>query len=423
MNPQKHNMAVLGQIVKLIPRKIIESLRKKHKIQTRSFTATSHVVAMIYSQLTHALSLNDVCDGMKNHHGILSQIRDCVPPSRNGLAHANKNRPAAMAEELFWIVYNELKTHDPEFFQSSRNYPGLPRRFKRAIHIVDSSTIPLIAKCMDWAKHRSQKAAAKLHMDLLLGAFLPGFAVVNRAKDSDPKMAWEVCANIKAGEIVVFDKAYCDFKHLATLNERGVFWVTRAKDNIKYEIMGQQPVKKSSLQAEVSSNKAKVMGQQPVIIADYSIALTCPGTVKHYSGKLRMVIADIWVDNKLKRMAFLSNNMTWAASSICELYKSRWAIEVFFKEIKQTLQLADFMGTSENAVKWQIWTALLTYLLLRFIAWKHQWKHSFHRLFTLIRAILWNFLNLETVLKACEKVKNKSNKPPPPVPKQMEFYF
>ena len=114
---------------------------------------------------------------------------------------------------------------------------------------------------MDWAKHRSQKAAAKLHMDLLLGAFLPGFAVGNRAKDSDPKMAWEVCANIKAGKIVVFDKAYCDFKHLATLNERGVFWVTRAKDNIKYEIMGQQPVKKSSLQAEVSSNKAKVMGQ------------------------------------------------------------------------------------------------------------------------------------------------------------------
>ena len=136
-----------------------------------------------------------------------------------------------------------------------------------------------------------------------------------------------------------------------------------------------------------------------------------------------MVIADVWVDNKLKRMTFLSNNMTWAASSICELYKSRWAIEVFFKEIKQTLQLADFMGTSENAVKWQIWTALLTYLLLRFIAWKHQWMHSFHRLFTLIRAILWNFLNLEAVLKACEKVKSKSNKPPPTVPKQIEFYF
>ncbi|MBE6380657.1 MAG: transposase [Lentisphaerae bacterium] len=104
---------------------------------------------------------------------------------------------------------------------------------------------------------------------------------------------------------------------------------------------------------------------------------------------------------------------------IGELYKSSWTIEVFFKEIKQTLQLADFMGTSKNAVKWQIWTVLLTYLLLRFIAW----KHSFHRLFTLIRAILWNFLNLEAVLKACEKGKSQSNKLPPPAPKQMEFYF
>ena len=165
MNPHKDNMAVLGQLVKLIPRKIIETLRKKHKIQTRSFSATSHVVAMIYALLTHALSLNDVCDGMKNHHGILSQIRDCVPPSRNGLSHANKTRSAQMAEELFWTVYDDLKVQYPEFFRTSRNYPGLPRHFKRAIHIVDSSTIPLIAKCMDWAKHRAQKAAAKLHLD------------------------------------------------------------------------------------------------------------------------------------------------------------------------------------------------------------------------------------------------------------------
>lgn len=422
MNPHKDNMAVLGQLVKLIPRKIIETLRKKHKIQTRSFSATSHVVAMIYAQLTHALSLNDVCDGMKNHHGILSQIRDCVPPSRNGLSHANKTRSAQMAEELFWIVYDDLKVQYPEFFRTSRNYPGLPRRFKRAIHIVDSSTIPLIAKCMDWAKHRAQKAAAKLHLDFLLGAFLPGFAVVNRAKDSDPKMAWEVCASIKAGEIVVFDKAYCDFRHLAELNDRGIFWVTRAKDNIKINLMGQHKVKKINFSDQTRLNQEKIMGQQPVIIADYIVLLACPTTANHYPEKLRMVIADVCVDGKVKRMTFLSNNMVWAASSICELYKARWAIEVFFKEIKQTLQLADFMGTSENAVKWQIWTALLTYLLLRFLAWKHQWKHSFHRLFTLVRGILWNFLSLESVMLHCDQASRSVNKSPP-TDEQLEFDF
>ena len=102
MNPQEHNMAVLGQIVKLIPKKLIEKLKNKYKFQTRSFSATSHVVAMLYAQLSHALSLNDICDCLRFHSGYLSQIRDCVPPSRNGLAHANSTRDSAMAEELFW---------------------------------------------------------------------------------------------------------------------------------------------------------------------------------------------------------------------------------------------------------------------------------------------------------------------------------
>ena len=161
MNPQGHNMAVLGQIVKLIPKKLIEKLKNKYKIQTRSFSATSHVVAMLCAQLSHALSLNDICDCLRFHAGYLSQIRDSVPPSRNGLAHANSTRDSAMAEELFWRVLSEIKQKYPDFITSGRHYPGLPWRFKRAIHIVDSITIKLIAKCLDWAKHREQKAAAK----------------------------------------------------------------------------------------------------------------------------------------------------------------------------------------------------------------------------------------------------------------------
>jgi hypothetical protein len=302
-------MVVLGQIVKLIPAKLIEKLKSKYKIQTRSFSATSHVAALIYAQLSHALSLNDICDGMRNHHGALSQIRDWIAPSRNGLAHANRTRPADMAEELFWTIYNLLKKHYAAFFQTSRNYPGLPRRFKRVIHVVDSSTIPLIAKCMNRAKHRAQKAAAKRHLALALSSFLPSFAVVNRAKDSDPKMAWAVCAPVKDGEIVVFDKAYCDFKHLFHLDGRGVFRVTRAKENMQDEVVRQLPVKTARKSNESSSKKQKVMGQQPVIVSDSIIRMTCQNTFKNYPKELRMVAADVLVDKKWKRMTFLTNNL------------------------------------------------------------------------------------------------------------------
>lgn len=236
MGSPEHNLAVLGQIVKHIPKKLIEKLRGKYKIQTRAFSATSHVVAMIFAQLSHALSLNDICDGLRFHKGYLVQIRDCVPPSRNGLAHANATRDAGLAEELFWKVLADIKEKYPQFIFGSRHYPGLPWRFKRAIHVVDSTTIQLIAKCMNWAKHREQKAAAKMHLDLDLKSFLPNFAIVNRAKDSDPKTAWALCEPIRAGEIVVFDKAYVDFAHLHHLHQRGVIWVTRIfADNWAYQ--------------------------------------------------------------------------------------------------------------------------------------------------------------------------------------------
>ena len=101
-------------------------------------------------------------------------------------------------------------------------------------------------------------------------------------------------------------------------------------------------------------------------------------------------------------MTFITNNFTWSAVTICELYRARWGVEVFFKEIKQTLQLADFMGHNENAIRWQVWIALLTYLLLRFVAWKNAWKHSFSRLFTLIRRVIWNYFDLPDILTRCD---------------------
>jgi len=385
MNPSKHSLTVLAQIFNLIPRNQIPRLANEYgvKKKCRRFTPTSHVLALMHAQLSHSISLNDICDCLGNHRGALASMRKAVAPTRNTLSHANRVRNADMAEALFWEVLDELKRICPGFALYGRNYCGIPRRFKRVINVVDSTTLRLVANCLDWAKHRRRKAAAKMHLRLDLQSFLPSFVLVKSASSNDLVQSYEVCAGVRAGEIVVFDKAYVGYEHLFSLNERGVFFVTRVKENTSYKVVGQH-----------SKPKGKV-------VRDVCIRLTDPKTSRKYPGLLRLVEAQVEVDGKLKVMEFLTNNMEWAASSICELYKSRWGIEVFFKEIKQTLQLSDFLGYSENAIRWQIWTALLVYVLLRFIAYQGSWKHSFTRLFTLVRGVLWSYVDLFSLLDCC----------------------
>jgi len=294
-----------------------------------------------------------------------------------------------MAEELFWKVLEQKTTDHPGFIHD-RKYSKLPRKFKRTINAIDSSTIQLIAKCMGWAKHRRRKAAAKMHMRLDLQSFLPRFAIIKNAGTHDSTEAYELCADMKAGEIVVADNAYVDFKHLNKLDQRGIFWVTRSKDNMQYETVGQHSAPKKN------------------IIRDEVIRLTGGKTSKHYSQNLRLVEAKVEVNGKEKVMTFITNNFEWAASSICDLYKARWGIEVFFKEIKQSLQLTDFLGNNENAVLWQVWISLLTYLLIRFVKFSSGWKRSFARLFTLIRGTLWDRLDLESVIQCCGTAPGKN---------------
>lgn len=288
-----------------------------------------------------------------------------------------------MAESLFWSVLDALKSICPSFGIQGRHYCGIPRRFKRAINVVDSSTIRLMVNCLDWAKHNRRKAAAKMHLRLDLHSFLPEYVLVKSASTSDLGQSYELCAGVRSGEIVVFDKAYVDFQHLRTLTQRGVFWVTRAKENAHYEVVGQHTKAKGN------------------IIRDVVIRLKDYKTMHKYPEYLRLVEAIVEVDKKPRRMTFITNNMRWAAGSICDLYKSRWGIEVFFKEIKQTLQIADFVGHSENAVRWQIWIALLVYILLRFVAWQGAWKYTFTRLFTVLRGVLWSCVDLFSVLSCC----------------------
>src|SRR5690606_32368623 len=167
MLPARHQSTVFKQILDLIPRNLVPKLATAHGVdeKCRSFSPWSHVVAMLFAQFSHALSLNDICDTLRHHSGVLTTARAATQPSRNGLSHANRERNADMAEALFWQTLQSLQSQSPHFGMG-RRYVGLPRRFSRLINVVDSTTIALLANCMDWAKHRRRKAAAKCHMRL-----------------------------------------------------------------------------------------------------------------------------------------------------------------------------------------------------------------------------------------------------------------
>ncbi len=202
-------MTVAKQICEMIPPHLVPRLAREYGIGARAFSAWSHVVAHIAGQVTHAVGLNDICDALTLNRSSLRAIRAATPPRRNTFSHANRTRDSRMAEALYWQMVAHLSEVTPSF-GTGRMRSGYLRRFKTAIHAVDSTTIHLVANCMDWAKHRRRKAAAKCHMNLNLQSMLPRYAVVDTARIMDHQKAREVCGVLQDGEIAVFDRAYID---------------------------------------------------------------------------------------------------------------------------------------------------------------------------------------------------------------------
>lgn len=382
--PSRDNGSVLRQIVEHIPTFLVSRLAREHGIdkQARSFTPWSHVVALLYAQLSHALSLNDVCDSLRQYVGRLWAIRGAKAPSRNALSHANRQRPSGMAQALFWGTLRHLQTQHPGFARCGDH--SLAWRFRRNIHIVDATVIQLVASCIDWAKHRRRKAAAKCHLRISLRSLLPNFAVIDTAKENECRRVRELCAALEAGEVVLFDRGYCALSFFHDLTMRGVFFVTRAKENFTCRVL-----------------KRRSCRTDPRIISDEEVEMVGELSRGRYPGRLRKVTAVVEVDGRDCKLVFLTNNFEWSASSVAELYRCRWQIEVLFRQLKQNLQLADFLGHNANAVQWQIWMALLAYVLLRFIAWMGRWSHGFSRLYTLMRATLWLTRSVWDALRRC----------------------
>ena len=275
--------------------------------------------------------------------------------------------------------------------ETAKAHKVLSRTFSPKSHVAamlycqvsKAESLKLTMNSFDWAQHRRSKAAAKLHLTFDLGNRLPSFAIVEDAAHHDSARAAELTAHLKRGDIAVADRAYTDCGFMNGLDERGVWFVTRQKRNMKMTVV-----------KELRTPVAAASEKRTQILRDEIVVPEKESTAAKYKGVLRRVTAVVEIQGQMKEMMFLANNLKWSARTVAEIYRDRWGIETFFKELKQTCQIHDFIGYSENAVQWQVWTGLLAHLILRYLAYLSKWGLSFSRLAGVVRGTLWIRRNL-----------------------------
>ena len=365
-------ISVFAQIVQRLPGHLIDSLAEGQKVRARGFSYSSQLYTLMLGQFLHAFSLNELVDISEVHRAELSRIRGISPAKRNTFSNANRTRDPKVAEGFYWALRDHLCRRSPGF-RSLRNRGPLARFRARRIYAVDASVIPLSLSCIDWAKYIHRKSAAKLHMRTNVANMLPDFVVVDSAHRHEVAKAAAICADLRAGDVVVGDRGYYSFDFFRELDERGVFFVSREKSNSKHEVVG-------------SATRESL---RDGIVADERVVLTDFNTRRKYAKEYRRVVARVEVGGETREMTFVTNGFDWSARTVADLYRSRWTVEILFKELKQTLQLQSFYGTNENAVKWQIWAALVVHLILRYLKFESKWSGSYTRFVGIVRTAIW----------------------------------
>lgn len=357
--------SMFSQLLKLFPRTEFQALVKRTHAErhARGFTCWGQFVAMVFCQLGRAHSLREICEGLRSAEGKLSHL-GIAAPSRSTLAYANEHRPW----QLYRAVFQELLGRCQSVAQGHKKF-----RFKNKLVSLDSSVIDLCVTLFDWAKFRRTKGAVKLHLLLDHDGYLPSVAVITEGKRHDIRVARQL--RFEAGTIVVMDRGYNDYEWFGRLTRDGVFFVTRLKDTAVYEVVERRAVPERS-----------------PIVRDEVIRLTGADAPSKCPYLLRRVEID---DPEMKtRLVFLTNHLKFGATTIAAIYKDRWQIELFFKALKQNLKVKTFVGTSANALKIQMWTALIAMLLLKYMQLRSQFAWSLSNLIALLRMNLFTHRDL-----------------------------
>lgn len=357
--------SIFSQLLKLFPRIEFENTVKATRAErhAKGFTCWGQFVSMLFCQLGRAQSLREIVNGLRSCEGKLKHL-GITSPNRSTLAYANEHRPW----ELYQTVFLNLLARCRNQVIGKKKF-----RFKNKLVSLDSSVIDLCVTLFDWAKFRRTKGAIKLHLILDHDGYLPSFAVITEGKVSDVKVAHTL--KFDRETIVVDDRGYNDYQLFGNWTNQGVYFVTRMKDNALFEVL-----------------EEKAVPQNRHILKDQVIRLTGLKAPQKCPYLLRRVEA--YDPEKEVLLAFLTNNFKLGSSTISAIYKDRWQIELFFKALKQNLKIKTFVGTSANAVKIQIWTALVAILILRFLKLQARFAWSLSNLVALLRLNLFTHRDL-----------------------------
>ena len=364
-----HHNTVIAQMLKLIPGHEFETLANKHHTgrSFRKASRWSQFVTMMIAQLSGRNSLRDIVDNMTAQLHRLYHLGS-AKLSRTTLSRINEDKPYQLYEALFGRLLSRCQTAAP----------GHNFRFKNALYSLDATTIDLCLSAFPWAEFRSTKGAIKLHVGLNHEGYLPEFLTITNGKTHDITAAREL--QLPQGSIVVVDKACNDYAWYNQLTNKGIFFVTRLKSNADYRVLERRDVIKSK-----------------GITSDQVIEFTGAVTTKKCPINLRRI--GYRDETTGKHYVFLTNNMSLAAKTIADLYKSRWQVELFFKWIKQNLKIKSFVGTSKNAVLTQIWIAMCVYLLLAFLKFQSKLTQSLQQILRVLQLNLFEKRDLMALLR------------------------
>lgn len=355
----------------------VRDLKAEH--HARGFSCWAQFVSMIFCQMVGARSLREISDGLKSCEGKLKHLGLEVEPKRSTLSYANAHRPWELFERLFYDLLAQCQAISP----------GKKFRFKNRLLTIDSTTIELCASMFDWAHWRHAKGAIKIHLVLDHDGYLPVFGHITDGKTADVKVAQNL--DFPKGSIVALDRGYIDYHLFTHWTRNGVYFVSRLKANADIQIVERYPV--------LAGGK---------ILSDQKIRLQAFVAGRPDLEDLRLVT--VWLEDKQEELVLLTNNFDLAASTIADIYKERWQIELFFKLLKQQLKIKTFVGTSANAVRIQIWTALIAVLVLRYLQFRSSFKWALSNLVALLR------LNLFTYRNVWEWLNRPFDTPPEPAP-------